>query len=175
MTGLGEGPIDWQGLARRLGLLRDDGESGSTESARRAVELLLGEDAIRSSVEHYVTRRPGSELARSVLWLLRPWSAMERCYEIYRHSDSLDERRAAVELLRVAADRRALAWVAEFLSDPDAEIQKWGMGVIDQLYFSSLADFEEIEEFLSVAERHPSEAVRSMAASVRENEAKRAG
>jgi hypothetical protein len=36
--------IDWQRLASELGLLRADVESGGSDYARRALELIFGED-----------------------------------------------------------------------------------------------------------------------------------
>jgi hypothetical protein len=35
---------DWQRLVSELGLLRADGESGGSDYARRALELIVGED-----------------------------------------------------------------------------------------------------------------------------------
>lgn len=132
--------VDWEDLARSLGSLTESGEASGTEMARQAIELMLGEAVMRDAVDHYVSGRPGSELARSVLWHIHPWSAMERCYEIFRHGESLEDRRAAVELLRVVADRRAVQWLPEFFDDPDPAIRQWGAGIVDQLAFSQLID-----------------------------------
>ncbi len=52
-------PIDWEALARQLGLLRPDGESSGSDAAMRAIEILLGEDRLRASVDFYVAYRPG--------------------------------------------------------------------------------------------------------------------
>lgn len=57
-----------------------------------------------------------------------------------------------VELLRVAADRRALKWIHEFLNDPDEEIQFWGFGIVDQLLFSELVEEEEVAHIIEFAE-----------------------
>ena len=73
---------------------------------------------------------------------------MQRCYEIFESGEALDDRRAAVELLRVVADRRALAWIPELLADEDAEIQAWGAGVLDQMIWSELIDADEAEDLL---------------------------
>ena len=137
------------------------------DAARRALEMILGEDAMRASVDCYVARRPGCELVRSVLWLLRPWSVAAYCREIAKSPNDIETRRTAVELLRVVADRRALPWVAEFLDDPDAGVQGWGIGVLDQLLWSVLIEPEEAEEILGRAERHENEAVRERAAFIR--------
>lgn len=107
--------IDWETLARQLGLLHERGESGSSDAAKRALELIVSEGTCRAAVDYYIAGRRGSELARMVLWQLHPWSAMEYCYEIFKSARPLEDRRSAVELLRAVADGRALAWVSEFL------------------------------------------------------------
>jgi hypothetical protein len=159
--------IDWEKLATTLELITENGEQGSSEAARRALELLIGEDAMRSSVDYYIAGRPGAELARSVLWQLHPWSAMQYCYEIFKGPRSLEDRRMAVELIRVVADHRAIAWVKEFLQDKDTHIQVWGVGVLDQLLWSRLIEAEEAEDLLRMAERHKNEAVRERAEFIR--------
>ena len=152
--------IDWESLAKKLGSLKDFGETSSSEMARQAIELLLGEDAMRKAVDHYVSFQPGFELARAVLWHIHPWSAMQRCYEIYRDSKDLEHRRTAVELLRVVADRRALPWVQEFLQDPDPGIQQWGIGLVDQLSWSSLINLDQARSILDSARQHENPHVR---------------
>src|SRR5215204_2222574 len=125
--------IDWQALASQLGTLREDGESSGNHKACEALEILLGEDNLRRSVDYYISGRPGSELARSVLWQIHPFSAMRYCYDIFKSDLPVEFRRSAVELLRVVADKRAVHWIDEFLNDNDPEIQSWGAGVLDQL------------------------------------------
>jgi hypothetical protein len=159
--------IDWEGLARQLGTLDADGESGGSDVALRAIELLLGEECLRAAVDHYVARRPGSELARHVLWQLQPWSAMQRCYELSRSGADVDTRCAAVELLRVVADRRALPWVEDFLSDPHPGIQGLGAGVLDQLLWSGRVGPDECADLLRRLGEHPNEKVRETAAFIR--------
>jgi hypothetical protein len=159
--------IDWEELASRLGLLAADGESSGSDAARRALELILGEDALRASVDHYLAHRRGSALARSVLWQLRPWSAMSYCYEIFKGPHPIKTRRTAVELLRAVADRRPLPWVSEFLADEDADIQAWGAGVLDQLLWCELIEPEESEDLLRTAEQHENELVRKRAEFIR--------
>lgn len=40
--------IDWETLARRLGCLDAQGEHGSSDSARQALELIVGEEGTAS-------------------------------------------------------------------------------------------------------------------------------
>ena len=156
------GPIDWRALAERLGTLRADGESGGSALGRQALEVILGAGALRAAVDYYVARLPGAELARSVLALLQPWPAMERCLEVWRGDADLDARRAAAELLRVIADRRALEWVPEFLRDRDEGVQTWGAGIVDQLLWSGQVD-AECGTLLEEMQGHPNPGVRRYA------------
>lgn len=163
--------IDWQSLATKLGTLSEDGrtERGSSRLAQQALEVILGEENIRAAVDYYITGAPGSELARSVLWELKPTSAMKYCYEIYKSkTNPIETRRLAVELMRVVADHRALPLVKEFLSDPDVAIQSWGASMVDQLLFKQLIEPDQAEEYLSIMMNHSNENVRSHYESIRE-------
>src|SRR5262249_22750506 len=110
-----------------------------------------------------VAQQPGSELVRHVLWLLHPWCAMQRCYEIYKSADRLDDRITSVELLIVVADARALPWVSEFLADPELGIQNCGVRVLDQLLWGGSVDEEDCSSLLDLARNHSSPAVREHA------------
>ena len=85
---------------------------------------------------------------------------MERCYELYNNSDDIDTRRSAVELLRVVADGRVLPWIPRFLTDSDDSIQLWGAGIVDQLLWSNLLEFDECEDVLELMAEHPNDQVR---------------
>ena len=153
-------PIDWTALAKQLGLLTETGEQCSWTDVQRALEILIGERAIRASVDDCIAGAPGTLLASEVLMLLRPWSAMVYCYDIWKSSRPIEERREAVRLLRVVADHRALSWVGEFLDDQDESIQSWGIGVLDQLLWRNLVLPEEAESLLVRAEGHANPVVR---------------
>ena len=159
--------IDWQALASQLGMLREGGESSGTHRACEALEVLLGEHNLRRAVDYYISGKPGSELARSVLWHIRPFSAMQYCYDIFKSDLPVEVRRFAVELLRVVADKRAVDWIDEFLNDEDAEIQAWGAGVLDQLLWSSLVEPEDLEHLLVKTESHSNIGVRETADFIR--------
>jgi hypothetical protein len=85
---------------------------------------------------------------------------MQRCHEIFGSSADIEARRRAVELLRVVADRRALCWVPEYLSDPDRALQFRGAGIVDQLLYSGLAELDECEPILELMSTHPHEKIR---------------
>lgn len=160
--------IDWESLAGQLGTLRTDGEQSSSDDGRRAIEILLGEERLRGAVDYYVRFEHGRELARAVLSVARPWSAMLRCHELYQTSDDAEIRQAAVELLRTIGDRRVLPWINEFLSHSDEAIRGWGVGVLDQLIWSGLVQPEECRDLVSQAESSSDQHVRERAAKIRE-------
>jgi HEAT repeat protein len=160
---------DWTALAARLGVLRDERETSGVEHARLALETIVGADVLRSAVDHYVSSAPGAELARSVLSLLHPWSAMQRCHELFLGGADIEVRRAAIELLRVVADDRALPWIAEYLADPDPKIQFWGAGILDQMIYSGLVELEQCEAVLELMKAHPHERIREQYEALMEN------
>lgn len=104
-------PIDWTALARELGTLRDGGEIGGSDLPRAALTRLLGPRQIVHAVDHYVEEERGFELARTVVWSLRPEEAMHECRRIDLEDADLARRQNAVALLRDVATREALAWV----------------------------------------------------------------
>lgn len=161
-------PIDWEQLARSLGAIKSDGGTcGGSDLALQAIEEIIGPADLIAAVDYYVDRRPGAELARSVLWMLRPWVAMQRCHELSGTNYEPDCRRSAVELLRVVADRRALPWVRAYLDDLDEGVQTWGAGIVDQILWSHLVEPEECAELLEIMSNHPNDRVRESAEWIR--------
>lgn len=67
-----EEKIDWKILAKKVGALNENGESGSSQYACEAIEILIGEDNLRKAVDYYIEGGQGSELARFVLWQIHP-------------------------------------------------------------------------------------------------------
>ncbi|HSZ17611.1 MAG TPA: hypothetical protein VK764_10965, partial [Terracidiphilus sp.] len=62
--------IDWKGLGQQVGDLNADGSernAGSTDSARRALELIIGEDNIREAVDQWTSLEPGADTAEKTL------------------------------------------------------------------------------------------------------------
>ena len=152
---------NWINIVKEVGAIDENGnECSSSKMAREAIELILGKDNLKEAVRYYVAHKPGSELLRGVLWQLHPYSAMEECYRIFKESEDLEEKRDAVELLRVVADERVLKWIPEFLEYKDSGIQNWGIGIVDQLIFSRICDEEDVTEILNNASKHPSQYVR---------------
>ena len=169
-------PIDWLELTRDI--RKNKPPAYNAPTALVAIEQIIGEDVLRQAVNYYVALKPECELARQVLWQLRPYSAMQRCYEIFRSDVDIKSRRTAIELLRVIADERALDWMDEFLADPDLGIQNWAMGILDQMLFgggirNNEPAMEKVDRLLASTEAHASPTVRAVAARLRADEAQR--
>jgi hypothetical protein len=156
--------IDWERLAREF----DAVTVVSTRDAQLALAEIVGADRLRAAVDWYIAGRPGSELARFVLWQLRPLAARDRCLEVWRSSFVAADRQMAVELLRVVATGDDLWLVAEFLADADAGVQLWGIGVLDQLAWSNLVEREDVMPILALADGHLNPEVREKAEFIRD-------
>jgi len=156
--------IDWDEFA-----VADAGNlgPGGDDRARRTLEVILGEQAIRAAVDCVLAVGPGAGLALDVLSLLRPWIAAEYCREISMSSNDIGDRRRAVGLLQDVGDRRALPWLSGYLDDSDYVIQQCGTAVLDHLLMRDLIEPEEAEGLLKKAEHHENEAVREQAESIR--------
>ena len=150
--------IDWEHLTGKLG----SGAGGSTQYASKALSEILGDDSIIEAVEYYLSGCKGAELARSVLWHIHPEVGMDYCYKIFKTDHDIERRRAAVELLRVIADNRAINWVQDFLDDPDYHIQAWGAGLVDQLLWSKFVEEEDCTSLLIKMKNHENAQVRDL-------------
>jgi HEAT repeat protein len=154
------GCVDWAGLAERCGSLTEKGETGGYHLGLRAIAALLGDQALIEATNYSVGYGRGSELARSVLHVLRPPVGMKRCLDIYASDQPLEVRRAAVDLLGCIGDQSMLPFVRQFLDDPDEDIQNWGVNLLDQLLFGRFVTLTEAEEYLRLGEAHGNERVR---------------
>jgi len=161
-------PVDWAELAEKLGVFAPSGgETLTGETGYQALEILIGEPAIRAAVDHCVALAPGWLLAESVLRIARPWAAMTYCHEIWSGLEPIERRRQAVRVLQWIADERALKWVAGFLDDPDEDIQCWGAGMLDQLLWCNFVSSQDCEDLLGRLESHQLAEVRDRAKFIR--------
>ena len=160
--------IDWAKLARELGLSAPYGEyCCGSDDAQRALEQIIGEDALRAIVDYYVDCRLVHH------WLARFFGGCGpgvRCAVGMRYSRVPKQSRTGEppsSFCVWVADRRALPWIPEFFEDEDGLIQAWGAGVLDQLLWSELVEQEEAEELLRTAEQHSNQSVRERTEFVR--------
>ena len=159
--------IDWHDLAKMLGTITETatgwGESGGTDVAIQALTHILGDEESRNAVDYYVSRQPGCEMAKSVLQLLKPASAMDRCHEIFLAKQDDDAVSFAINLLQYVADARVLDRVPLYLASDNDGAQYWGVGIVDQLVSFGGVELDEAMPVLRLALDHPSDNVRERA------------
>ena len=157
--------INWEKIAKELGTIQKlsggaIAESGGNDYAKQAISKILGENTLKEAVDYYLKSKPGSELARSVLSLIRSPSALNYCFEIYNTNQNIKIRRNTVYLIQGIVDSSALPWVKIFLNDPDKEIQNSGAGVLDQLLWCEFIEPEDCNDELDILKKHQNSSVR---------------
>jgi hypothetical protein len=160
--------VDWRGLANTLGTITwtetGRSESGGTDVACDAIAQILGDALLRDAVDFYVSGEPGNQIARSILMLLKPLAAMERCREIFREPSDGQEAADAINLLKMVADRRVLSWIPEFMQSENVGVRVWTLGILDQLLIMQEAITpKEAAPFFKQALADPSKDVRDQA------------
>jgi HEAT repeat protein len=169
--------IDWRSIAAQVGALNPDGsERGcGTETGRRALEILIGEDDLRSAIDYFISLRPGAFTAEMVLKIIRSEVAMNRCFEIYNSEPGTNRGCSAVFLLGCMADSKALPWVREFLEDSNEAVRLNGLRVLQNILYDPLGDDEITiaKELFDIAALDPDPAVRERASDIRKHSALR--
>ena len=155
---------DWSRLRRQLVDAGESNAEGGTRVAQAAVERLLGPDVIHDAVSEYLSGGDWSELARSVLRLLRSPLARRACLETIREGDP-DRRRSATELLRAICTLESAEVLRPLLSDADPEVAMWAAKGVDELALD-LSD-EALERWIQDLERSPVGEVRAVGAELR--------
>jgi hypothetical protein len=163
--------IDWREIASKVGGFDPDGEERivGTDGARRALELLLGEENIREAVDHWADQKPGEYTVEQVLIIISSTVAMERCYEIYKRDPVSNRAGAAVSLLAEMADSRVLPWASEFLEDGSRSIRWNGLMALRMILGGLLGDagIATAKELLTKAESDSDEQLRERAREIR--------
>jgi hypothetical protein len=161
--------INWEALAKQVGDITPDGEKCGTPSGRRALEILLGEENLRGTVDYWISQKPGCFTAEMVLNIIHSKVAMERCYEIYKTQHGTEKASAAIFLLASIADAETLSWVREFLEDNNRSIRWNGLMVLRTVLLGSLDDaaFATAKELLDKAASDPDSEMRQRAEEIR--------
>jgi HEAT repeats len=159
--------IDWKAIAKQLD--NGNGDTYSTPIGRRALEIIVGEENIRDAVDHWISQEPGCFAAESVLSIMRPKLAMDRCYEIYKTRPDSEDAIRAVFLLTSFADDAALPWIREFLDDGNRGIRWNGLMVLRTILDGPLEDaaFATGMQLLNKAEQDSDPEVRERALQIR--------
>jgi hypothetical protein len=150
--------VNWAKLAEELGA----GSGYSTEIGYRAIVSILGEEFFENAVEHTIDLKDGWCLSEGVLRILAPLG-MKHCYHLYKTSPDIEVRRSATYFMKYLGDRGVLDYLPEFLVDPDEVIQNNVIEIIDQMYFLSKLDDEELMPILESALNHPNKKIREFA------------
>ncbi|MGN6399506.1 MAG: hypothetical protein ACTHMD_03565 [Flavisolibacter sp.] len=141
---------DWKAIGYKIGTIREDGESGGDSFAKIALEEILGQEWIETTVEQIVSFKRGFELAMSCLRYIHSERAVLYAYNIYKTSNG-DRAAQAVWLIKHIAHPVAFDWIEEFLNDNNVMI--WGIGVLDQLLWSEQIIYDEkANSLLNIAE-----------------------
>lgn len=163
--------IDWQAVAKSIGGLELDGgeRTVGTDGGRRALELLLGEENLRDSVDYWIAQKPGCFTAEMVLAIVQSKVAMECCYQAYKSTTDPEIRNAAVFLLAAICNDEALPWVGEFLQDTTPILPLNGIAVLSRILYGPLSDpdYETARKLVEMAEAHPDGETRERAKRLR--------
>ena len=78
---------NWKEIALKVGSLKSDGESGGDSYGKAALEEILGDEWIQSTVDHIISFKRGGEVATDCLRLIHSPRAAIYAYNIYKLSD----------------------------------------------------------------------------------------
>lgn len=141
--------LDWDRIATDGGwILHEAGgitQLGGIGVGRGILLQLLDPTVIESAISAALGGALGSEAARSVLRVLRPRAAIDRCLEFLQDSTDLDLRIASADLLGVLAaqERDALEIAARLLEDPEGAV---ALGRLDLLERRAWARGEDLPQ-----------------------------
>lgn len=165
--------IDWEAIAKQIGGLAFDGSElvVGTEGGMRALEILIGEENLRNSVDHFISQKPGAFTVEMVLKIIRSRIVMDRCFEIYITEPGTGRAGSAVFLLGCMADERALPWVRRFLEDSDKWVRLNGLRVLQNILYGPLddEDLATAKELLERTGADPDPLVQERALSMRQH------
>ena len=149
----GDGP-DWTALAVACGLWSPDTplmKRGGDSVAKDALIRLVGEDVLTDAAQEYLANGKGSELAVSVLRLLRPECATAWCLDQF--DLALEQRNAGrqddlVEALRLISHPVVVPWIEIFLKEP--RHQAWA---IEMMYdHADRIELAHLEHLVALAQ-----------------------
>jgi hypothetical protein len=137
---------NWKEIALKVGSLNNDGsESGGDSYGKAALEEILGEEWIQSTVDHIISFKRGCEIATNCLRLIHSQKAVVYAYSIYKSSEG-ERANRAVWLIKQLAHPVSFEWIGEFLND--LNVISWGLGVLDQLLWTKQIPHDEKAESL---------------------------
>lgn len=136
---------DWTQLAKQLGSLGEDGETGDNSYTQQAFDEILGDEWIENAVEHSISFKPGKELAMNCLRYFHSIKATKYAYQVYKASAG-ERADQAVWLIKHLANPLSFDWIEEFLNDKNTI--HWGLGVLDQLLWTEQVSYDDKAKYL---------------------------
>jgi hypothetical protein len=120
-------------------------QSNGTYRAKKALEMILGDELIKQTVEKAITIDDNSsELAMNCLSHISSLKAAEIAYGIYKNDEIKDRKIMSVWLIKQLAVKESYQWIEEFINDEN--VIGWGIGVLDQLLWCEVIDYDEERE-----------------------------
>ena len=133
--------MNWDELDKRL-TSEFNVQGMGTHRAQKALETILGDEWISEAVEKAIDYNGhSSELAMNCLSHISSLKAAKMAYEIYKTDKDEDRRRMSVWLIKHMHVKESYEWIEEFLNDK--EVIGWGLGVLDQLLWCDVIDYED--------------------------------
>lgn len=146
------GSVDWVSLAYRLGTITDTGEGfssrGGSEIGAAALADLLGPDILRSAVDAVLAQDRGSEVARSLLCLLRPEAGRQRCLEVIAESLPYPTSFWAGFLLSDLCGREWQPFYAPMAQHADPVIRGLSMRLLENTVMAGWLEYGEAIQLL---------------------------
>jgi hypothetical protein len=156
----------WHGDYDAAAALRFGDATGDEIPA--AVCGLVGMELLEAAIDCYIAFRPGANLARAVLDLLRPEGLWAYCLEILRTSSDHHVRGYCVDVMRAVAGRRALPDIKGLLSDESANVQSWAASMVFDMLWKREWCWQEVRTLVDDMDGHENEIVRREAVAIRE-------
>jgi len=129
--------INWHKLASDMELITETkhgrSERSGTKVAMEAIVKVLDDQFIIDTVDYQISNQAGSELARSVLMLLRPKIAMQRCWQIFESTNNEQTASFALFLLRDICDESIFGKVSQLINNENALFRLHAIHIIDEL------------------------------------------
>ena len=130
---------DWNKLDKQLS---EEIQSYGTCRAKKAFEMILGDEWIEDAVEKAINYNGhSSELAMNCLRHISSTKAAKIAYGIYKGENRGEMNSMAVWLIKQLAVKESYEWIEEFLNDK--KVIGWGIGVLDQLLWCEIIDYED--------------------------------
>jgi hypothetical protein len=157
----------WSGADDAAATLKIAGASG--DQIPPAVWNLVGMDLLQAAVDCFVAVRPGRNLARAVLDLVRPPALWAYCLSILRTSSEEQVRSDCADVMRSVAGRESLSDLAGLLSDESDNVQSWAAAMVFDMLWKRIWAWKDVRTVVGAMDRHQNDMVRRQAEAIRKS------